>query len=69
MVFLRDLDPLSRLRQEAIPSIFRYDCSCHMSEAMVETISGTVSAQEIQKRIFGVVVTRMSNYDALRKMS
>ena len=65
MIFLSDLDALSRLRQEAIPSISGYYCSCGMSEAMVETIIGTVSAQKIQKRIFGVFVTRVSDCDAL----
>ena len=67
MVCLRDLGSLSRLGQEAIKSISRYYCSCRMSEAMVETISGAVSAGKIQKDIFGVVVvTRVSDCDALR---
>ena len=68
MVFLRDFDPFSRLRQVAIPSITRHYCSCRMNEAMVETITGTVSAHKIEKLVFGVVVTRVSDCDGLRRL-
>ena len=70
MIRLSDLVSLlsvaiSGSRQEAIKSVSSYDGGCRVDEPMVQAVSRTVCAEEVEQLILSINVARMSYVDCL----